>query len=109
MKSGVTGDTVVVPATRRMKSSAARIIATSTASVRSASTASPKVTTQTKGHRERQSHRAHGDAPPTEIVPVLTAAVVLGATWYAMEALPVPEALVNVIQAADFVAVQVQY
>lgn len=47
--------------------------------------------------------------PPTEIVPVLDAAVVLGATWYAMEALPVPEALDNVIQATDFVAVHVQY
>jgi hypothetical protein len=38
---------VVVPATRRMNSSAASTIPTSTASVRSASTVSAKVTTHT--------------------------------------------------------------
>ena len=43
----VTRDTVVVAATRRMKSSAARIIPTSTATVRSANTVSANVTSQT--------------------------------------------------------------
>ena len=44
---GVTRDTVVVTATRRMNSSAARIIPTSTASVRSANTVRKNVTSHT--------------------------------------------------------------
>ena len=47
MYSGVTRETVVVTETLRMKSSAARIIPTSTASVRSAKTVRANVTSQT--------------------------------------------------------------
>ena len=47
MYSGVTRATVVVVVTRRMKSSAARIMPASTATVRSANTVSAKVMPQT--------------------------------------------------------------